>query len=80
VPQTVKVASNGASVGQVALDQGMSRYQLQIPARAVRPGMNELRFKYRYAPAPSSVEQSSDTRALAMSCEAIHSTRLPGVD
>jgi hypothetical protein len=65
--QTVSVYVNGAFRDRLTLDPGWAQYRLDIPAGALRPGVNEITFKYGYAVQPAKVLAGNpDTRRLAV--------------
>ena len=66
-PQAVTVHVNGQRIGELALQDGWQRYRLALPAGALRPGINTIRFMYRVVATPAgTVPGSRDTRILAV--------------
>jgi len=65
--QRVTVAVNGLDVGEVSLRQQPSRYELTIPARALRPGENRLTLRYAFSRSRQDLSpKSTSTRQLAV--------------
>jgi hypothetical protein len=65
--QTVTVYINGTFQDRLTLEPGWVRYRVKVPASVVRPGVNEITFKYGYAVEPAKVfPGSADTRWLAV--------------
>jgi hypothetical protein len=44
--QELTVTFNGRRLGPVELEQGWGEYELEVPAEHVRPGLNEVRFRF----------------------------------
>lgn len=66
-PQTMAVHVNGQRVGEVALQDGWRSYRLPLPARALKPGINTIRFVYGVVVSPAGiVAESIDRRQLAV--------------
>ena len=65
--QHVDVAVNGARAGRLLLDRGWNEYHVKLPAAALRPDENLLRFRFTYA----SRGQPSDPRRLAVAFGAL---------
>jgi hypothetical protein len=68
-PQAMSVTLNGLNLGEIALAPRPEwrTYSLGVPASAVRPGFNSMRFTYRYARAPRDVAAGLvDARELAV--------------
>jgi hypothetical protein len=58
---------NGQRVGEVALQDGWRSYRLPLPARALKPGINTIRFVYGVVVSPAGiVAESIDRRQLAV--------------
>jgi hypothetical protein len=65
--QTVAVHVNGTLHGLLTLEPEWAQYELTLPARLFRPGLNAVTFRYGYAIAPTKViPGSADTRTLAV--------------
>jgi hypothetical protein len=63
------VAMNGRVLGEIELvsDGGWRTYALNVPATAVKPGINETRFTYRYSGVPREIlPPSPDSREIAV--------------
>jgi hypothetical protein len=75
-PQVVEVMVNGQSTGRLTLDRGAFPYTIEIPARLLQPNLNQIRFHYSYATAPSAAGLSDDPRPLAIQCDSLQFTRL----
>jgi hypothetical protein len=67
-PQGVTIYANGQLVGEVALEaQGWHRYAVHVPKTVLTPGLNNLRFVYRYVASPAEVfPGNTDDRKLAV--------------
>ena len=64
--QTVTVIVNGqVRLPPVELSAGWTTYALDVPAGALKPGLNELDFEFAYARAPRDVMASDDARTLS---------------
>jgi arylsulfatase A-like enzyme len=64
--QSVEVSLNGVSVAAFPLDDRRSRYRLDLPESAQRPGDNRLRFAFAKAASPADRDpRSRDRRRLA---------------
>jgi hypothetical protein len=44
--QELTVIFNGRRLGPIELEQGWGEYELEVPAEHVRPGLNEVRFRF----------------------------------
>jgi hypothetical protein len=44
--QELTVMFNGRPLGPIELEQGWGEYELEVPAEHVRPGLNEVRFRF----------------------------------
>jgi hypothetical protein len=75
-PQIVEVMVNGQSTGRLTLDRGAFPYTIEIPARLLQPNLNQIRFRYSYATAPSAAGLSDDPRLLAIQCDSLQFTRV----
>ncbi len=65
--QIVKLLLNGEAIGEVRLDRSLERYQIAVPARAVKGGVNRLVFRYAYHHSPRDVVDGAvDERSLAV--------------
>lgn len=54
-PQTIAVSLNGKTLAQNEMQFGWSDYRFQVPADAVKPGLNELVLDFRYTVSPRNV-------------------------
>jgi len=54
-PQEVTVLVNGHPVGRVALAPGWGEYTLEVPAEALRYGLNRVAFRFAHLDAPRDV-------------------------
>jgi len=65
--QTVTVIVNGQTHLSVRtlLRGGWAKYEIDVPAAALKPGLNELDFEFTYVRAPRDVTASDDPRTLA---------------
>ncbi|MGC8837574.1 MAG: interleukin-like EMT inducer domain-containing protein [Anaerolineae bacterium] len=54
-PQEVTVLVNGHAVGRVALVPGWGRYSLEVPAEALRYGLNRVAFRFAHLDSPRDV-------------------------
>jgi arylsulfatase A-like enzyme len=71
-PQTVTVTLGDRQLAAVKLGRGFSRYQVALPADALRRGVNRLRFEYGVSHRPSELLPGSrDERDLAVQWDAI---------
>lgn len=65
--QRVTVSVNGTPHDRLELTPGWAQYQVRLPARLFRTGVNAVTFEYGYATAPDRViPGSTDTRTLAV--------------
>jgi hypothetical protein len=81
-PQTVSVTVNGHGLGRLALGREWTwrTYSLDIPARALRPGVNTARFSYAYSMVPRDIIPGNpDSRDLAVAFNRIALRRAPHV-
>lgn len=75
--QSLSVYVNGTFHDRLTLEPGWARYELKIPARLFRPGLNGLTFKYGYAVSPARVMPGGeDTRTLAVAFDTVTLSRL----
>jgi hypothetical protein len=67
-PQGLTIVINGQPAGEITLaTQAWHSYTMRLPATILRPGINTLRFRYRYAVSPASViPGAQDPRKLAV--------------
>ncbi len=72
-PQGVKMFVNGRLLGEVSLAEGdWQTYSVKLPRSFLSPGLNTLRFVYRYVTAPVKVlPDSQDSRTLAVAFDSI---------
>jgi hypothetical protein len=75
-PQIVAVWVNDELVDRIAVTAARPSYRLSIPAGLLRPGFNEIRFRYAWTASPASAGVSGDTRELAVRFETIVFTRV----
>jgi hypothetical protein len=65
--QTIAVYVNGVLHERLTLEREWTKYELQLPAKLFRTGLNEVTFKYGHAVSPARViPGSSDSRTLAV--------------
>ena len=69
--QVMQVHVNGVPVDTVVLREGFHDYEVVLPQRVIRAGVNDLRFSYRYAKSPREVGLSPDARVLAVRFDTI---------
>lgn len=74
--QVVEVWVNDGLVGRIAAAPGMNDHRVTIAGEFLRPGFNEVRFRYAWAASPRDLGLSADDRALAMQFDRIVLTRL----
>ena len=72
--QQVEIQVNGTRVATRTLRVGMHTDQIDIPSRLLRPNLNQLRFRYRYAVSPRTLGASDDIRRLAVQVATIRLT------
>ncbi len=63
--QRITVAVNGHRIGQVQMTDGWADYRLDLPARCLRQGINEIRLTFAHIASPAAVLGTSDRRTLA---------------
>lgn len=71
VEQVMQVQLNGVLVETLVLPAGWHEYEVVLPQRVILPGINDLRFSYRYAVSPRNMGLSADARALAVRFDTI---------
>ncbi len=54
--QTIEIAVNGQTVGNLALQNAWADYSVALPARVLRAGLNEISLSFAYAARPRDVE------------------------
>ncbi|MFB3896567.1 MAG: hypothetical protein ACE14V_09725 [bacterium] len=65
--QTITVIINRYEVTTITLENQWKEYTFSIPKKYLRPGVNELKFKYAYVMEPFRVDSTkSDSRPLAV--------------
>lgn len=74
--QAVDIEINGASIGSITVGPDMHTDRVTIPARALRPNFNQLRFRYRYVLSPRELGHADDPRRLAVRVSTITLKRL----
>ena len=58
---------NGALHDRLSIEPGWRQYNVNIPARLFRSGLNAVTFRYGHTVAPAQVvPENSDTRTLAV--------------
>ena len=77
-PQTVTVLVNDREVGRLALADAQAAYTVEVPAVALRAGLNQVRLRHGYAVSPAQAGLSTDNRALAVQYDAIRLSRVLG--
>jgi hypothetical protein len=74
--QTVTVIVNGHVTGTLELGGGLPIYELEVPAAFIRPNLNRIQLRYRYAMSPETAGLSADARTLAVQVSLVRLTRL----
>ena len=75
-PQTVEIDVNTITVATLTLQPGMHVDRIDIPSAVLRPNLNQLRLRYRYAVSPKDLGLSEDTRRLAVQVATIRLQRV----
>ena len=75
-PQTIELTVNGNVFDTITVEPGVNIYVLEIPARLIRPNLNQFRFRYGYATSPASLGLSDDPRRLGVQVAMVRLTRL----
>ena len=75
-PQTVEINVNTLTVATLTLQPGMHVDRVEIPSAMLRPNLNQLRFRYRYAASPKDLGLSEDARQLAVQVATIRLQRV----
>ncbi|HJN46686.1 MAG TPA: hypothetical protein QF572_21185 [Vicinamibacterales bacterium] len=75
-PQTIELTVNGTVLDTITVEPGLNIYAREIPARHIRPNLNQFRFRYGYATSPDSVGLSADSRRLGVQVAMVRLTRL----
>jgi len=75
-PQTVEIDVNTITVATLTLQPSMHIDRVDIPSAVLRPNLNQLRFRYRYAVSPKDLGLSDDTRRLAVHVSTIRLQRI----
>ena len=75
-PQTVEIDVNDVTVATLTLQSSVHVDQVDIPSSVIRPNLNQLRFRYRYAISPKELGLSDDTRRLAVHVRTIRLQRV----
>jgi hypothetical protein len=60
------VAVNGVSLARFLVEKGWREYEVRIPMGRLRPGADELGFRFAYAESPAADGVSSDRRLLSV--------------
>jgi len=76
--QIVGIDVNGETVASLSIRSGMHTERVHIPARVLRPNLNQLRFRYLRATSPRELGISEDGRTLAVLVSTIRLTRQLG--
>ena len=76
--QVAEVWINDEMVDRIALGPETRSYRVDVAARHLRAGFNELRFRYDWTAAPAAGGDSRDQRRLAVRFERIALTRAGG--
>jgi len=74
--QTLQVIVNGIALDTVGMRGYVDSYAMDIPASAIRPNLNQFRFRFGYAVSPAVLGLSNDSRTLAVLFDEIRLTRL----
>jgi len=64
--QVMEVVVNGAPVARLLLEKGWNTYEVNVPKERVRPGPNELRFRFAYAQLAGAGAPSAAFASLAI--------------
>lgn len=75
-PQTLELMVNGTVLDTIAVEPGLKIYAREIPARYIRPNLNQFRFRYGYATSPAALGMSADSRRLGVQVAMVRLTRL----
>ena len=75
-PQIVEIEVNTITVATLTLQPGMHVDRVDIPSAVLRPNLNQLRFRHRYAVSPKDLGLSEDTRRLAVQVATIRLQRV----
>jgi hypothetical protein len=72
-PQAIEVAVNGRHLQELPIDERHWQiHAFKLPQAALAPGLNTLRFRYRYAMAPAAIVPGNpDQRPLAVAVDFI---------
>ena len=76
LPQTIELVVNGTVLDTITVEPGLHLYAREIPARLIRPNLNQFRFRYGYATSPASQGLSADPRRLGVQVAMVRLTRL----
>ncbi len=76
--QVVDIDLNDRTVASVAVGADFHTDRVELPASALRPTFNQLRFRDRYALSPRELGHSSDSRRLAVRVSTISLRRVLG--
>lgn len=64
--QVVEVALNHIPAARILVEKGWQVYEMKISKNLIRPGPNEMEFRFAYAESPSAYWPSKDERALSV--------------
>ena len=64
-PQQMTVIVNDQEIATLTLSPGWQTYRSEVPEGALRPGLNELTFRFTNSKKPSDVTDSRDDRELS---------------
>jgi len=64
--QVVEVALNGVPAGRLLVEKGWREYEMKVSKNLIRPGSNEIRFRFAYAESPWAYGINQDRRALSV--------------
>lgn len=75
--QSIRVRVAGETIDELALQDAVSTYEVSIPQRLLRTGLNTVTFGYGYWRSPRELGLSRDSRTLAVRWYSIDSRFLP---
>ncbi|MBI3990335.1 MAG: phosphatase PAP2 family protein [candidate division NC10 bacterium] len=64
--QVMEVALNGIPAARLLVEKGWQEYEMEISKHLIRPGSNEIRFRFAYAESPGTYGPSKDGRVLSV--------------
>jgi hypothetical protein len=75
--QSIEIIFNGEHVERLELGKALDTYRVEVPASAVRSGLNALELRFATAVSPMSQGMGRDARPLAVRFERISFLRVP---